>query len=269
MGGAEWRSPRLRGPRKSAARRSFGERFVQPAAAEAGVDAVGAHPFQKLPEGPGNWTDMSSKERLSAGCVEGAKLRGDLAVRLLSETRPELAVVVFSEVHHCTHYLWHTVEPDHSLYAGRAFADQSVRPDLVDVYREVDTQVGRVIDAAGADTAVMAFSLHGMMVGPGIPAILEPLLAAAGLGSDQMGRPVVARSRRGGHGHRQAARAAAAEALLPPHDLASHPLSGCGPDDRGAARLVADAGVLASERPTRLRPDQPQGAGIPGGRPPG
>ena len=160
---------------------SIGEPFVQPAAAEAEVDAVGAHPFQALPEGPGNWTDKSSKERLSAGCVEGAKLRGDLAVRLLSETRPELAVVVFSEVHHCAHYLWHTVEPDHALYAGRAFADQSVRPDLVDVYREVDTQVGRVIDAAGADTAVMAFSLHGMTVGPGIPAILDPLLAAAGL----------------------------------------------------------------------------------------
>jgi predicted AlkP superfamily phosphohydrolase/phosphomutase len=160
---------------------SFGEMSARPGIAQGAVDSVGAHPFYEIPDGPGYWMDVPSKQRLSSACVEGASLRGDLAVRLVSEIRPELAVLVFTEVHHCTHQLWHTVEPEHPMYAGREFAHQPVRPDLGEVYREVDRQIGRIIEAAGADTAVMAFSLHGMTVGPGIPTILEPLLEAAGL----------------------------------------------------------------------------------------
>jgi predicted AlkP superfamily phosphohydrolase/phosphomutase len=160
---------------------SFGEIRARPRAATDAIDAMGAHPFQKLPDGPGYYMDAPNKARLSAGCVEGARLRGDLACRLVSEMRPDLAVVVFAEVHHCAHQIWHTIEPDHPLYAGRVFSDQPVRPDLLEVYREVDRQAARLIEAAGAETAVMAFSLHGMTAGPGIPAILEPLLEAAGL----------------------------------------------------------------------------------------
>jgi predicted AlkP superfamily phosphohydrolase/phosphomutase len=137
------------------------------------------HPFSSLPLVPGRLEDRQGRQRLSSGCVAGARLRGDLAVRLISETNPTLSVVVFTEIHHVAHQLWHTVEPDHHLYADPRFRDaEGVRPTLVEVYEEVDRQVARVIEAAGSGTAVIAFSLHGMRPGPGIATVLEPLLIA-------------------------------------------------------------------------------------------
>jgi predicted AlkP superfamily phosphohydrolase/phosphomutase len=149
---------------------------VGPSRVEALVSRSGRHPFYELPYGPGQAEDRAGKQRLSSACVVGARLRGDLAVDLISETRPVLSIVVFTEVHHASHHLWHTVEPDHSLYARYPEPSDEVEPGLVEVYRAVDHQLGRILEAAGPDTAVMAFSLHGMKPGPGIPSLLEPLL---------------------------------------------------------------------------------------------
>ena len=140
------------------------------------VSAAPRHPFYEIPYGPGYADDVDGKRRLSAAAVEGARHRGDLAVRLLREVAPELAIMTFNEVHHCTHQLWHTVGDD-PLYEG--IEAPMVSPDLEQVYREVDRQVGRLVDAA-PDAAVIAFSLHGMKPGPGIPMLHEALLEELG-----------------------------------------------------------------------------------------
>jgi predicted AlkP superfamily phosphohydrolase/phosphomutase len=159
----------------------IGRMAVSPRRAFEIVAAAGPHPFTGVYYGPGRLEDRMLRQRLSSASVAGARLRGELAARLISEAKPALTIVVFTEVHHITHHLWHTVAPEHPFYADRRFREaEGVEPGLVDVYREVDRQVGRLIEAAGRDTAVMVFSLHGMGPGPGVPTILEPLLAALG-----------------------------------------------------------------------------------------
>jgi predicted AlkP superfamily phosphohydrolase/phosphomutase len=99
---------------------------------------------------------------LAAGCIEGATLRGELAAHLLESARPDLAIVVFGEVHRAAHHLWHTVEPDDPLYDDLPAEESNGTPGLVDVYREVDRQIGHLADAIGEDAPLAVFSLHGM-----------------------------------------------------------------------------------------------------------
>jgi predicted AlkP superfamily phosphohydrolase/phosphomutase len=152
-----------------------------PSRASEIVTRNGPHPFAHLYYGPGRLEDHEGRRRLAAACVAGARLRGEAAVNLISEFDPALTIVAFTEIHHTTHQLWHTIAPEHRLYADPRFRRaEGVRPGLIELYREVDRQVGRVIEAAAQDTAVMVFSLHGMEPAPGIPTILEPLLTSLG-----------------------------------------------------------------------------------------
>ena len=133
--------------------------------------------------------DREALEKVTAGCAEGARLRGELAARLIAETRPRLAVVVFPEIHHAAHHLWHTVAPAHRFYGGngarreRAGARGGPQPSaraLAEICREVDASVARLVEAAGPGAAVLVFSLHGMRPTRGIPNFLGPLLCEQG-----------------------------------------------------------------------------------------
>jgi predicted AlkP superfamily phosphohydrolase/phosphomutase len=129
--------------------------------------------------GPG---DREALSKVTAGCAEGARLRGELGARLLEETRADLAVVVFPEIHHAAHHLWHAVAPEHEFYAGDGARDGARRFEgaLAEVCREVDAAVGRLVAAAGPGAAVLVFSLHGMRPTRGIPNFLGPLLCEKG-----------------------------------------------------------------------------------------
>ena len=116
--------------------------------------------------GPQDWKALHT---LASECREGARLRGDLAMRLLTECSLDVLIAVFTEVHHASHYLWHTLEAD--------------VPSLIDVYGEVDRQIGRLLDLTGDEATVLVFSLHGMRGTRGIPMILDPLLRALALAS--------------------------------------------------------------------------------------
>lgn len=130
---------------------------------------AGEHPLGKRRVDVAGARDRKAQQRLATECRAGVRLRGALATRLLAELRLDMLLAVFSEVHHASHYLWHTLDPGDGA--------------LVDVYREVDRQIGQLIDAAGADATVLVFSLHGMRATRGIPVILDPLLRALGLAS--------------------------------------------------------------------------------------
>jgi predicted AlkP superfamily phosphohydrolase/phosphomutase len=124
--------------------------------------------------------DHAALEKLSAGCAEGARLRGRLGARLIAETRPDLAVVVFPELHHAAHHLWHTVAPGHRFYEDQNGAERRFEQSLAAVCREIDAAVARLVEAAGPRAAVVVFSLHGMRPTRGIPDFLGAVLREKG-----------------------------------------------------------------------------------------
>ncbi len=115
---------------------------------------------------------------LSAACVEGVRLRGELAQTLIKQTNPQLSLMVFPEVHHAGHQLWHTVAPHHQIYNGRKL--KAAEPLLNDVYAAVDRQIGALIESRGNRGAILVFALHGMRPALGFPAFLGPLLCERG-----------------------------------------------------------------------------------------
>jgi predicted AlkP superfamily phosphohydrolase/phosphomutase len=141
------------------------------------VTEAPAHPlsenrfFTSTPESQGNL------QELAAACREGARLRSALVKRLLGETNPQVSIVVFPELHHAGHQLWHTIASGHAIYNGLNSNGASL---LHDVYRAVDQQIGELIDSAGHTTTVMVFALHGMRPALGFPAFLGPLLCEKG-----------------------------------------------------------------------------------------
>lgn len=125
--------------------------------------------------------DYKNLEKLGEACLNGIKLRGAVARDLLAKTRPQLSLIAFTEIHRSAHYLWHKAEPEHPLYRSNEFANLSAtRPNIDDIYREVDRQIGELVKTAGDDTPVMVFSLHGMRPAHGVPAFLGPLLCEMG-----------------------------------------------------------------------------------------
>lgn len=145
---------------------------------------VDDHPLGKSRgeiSGPRDWRGL---RKLAAACQAGTRLRGTLAARLLAEWRLDVLLAVFPEVHHASHYLWHTLDPAASAFPS-VTSDSSQRdiPSLIDVYRETDRQIGQLTRAAGENATVLIFSLHGMRATQGIPTVLDPLLKALGLAS--------------------------------------------------------------------------------------
>jgi predicted AlkP superfamily phosphohydrolase/phosphomutase len=149
-----------------------------PALSETVMKQVGLHPFSNGHPDAAGPEDHRALASLSAACLAGVKLRGELAARLMSETRPDLSFIVFPELHTASHYLWHAVAPEHPLYTGNGHAKASgqVTPSVVDILREIDRQIARLLETAGAESTVLIFSLHGMRPTRGIPTILDPLL---------------------------------------------------------------------------------------------
>jgi predicted AlkP superfamily phosphohydrolase/phosphomutase len=120
-------------------------------------------------------------QRLTSASLDGIRLRGSLAQDLIRQTRPNLSLIAFTEIHHAAHFLWHTVEPEHEVFARNVFGNlRTVKPALTDLYREVDRQIGDLIETFGAGATIMVFSLHGMQPCHGVPALLSPLLCEKG-----------------------------------------------------------------------------------------
>ena len=148
-----------------------------PDAIQSLVQTAPAHPLSSnrfVTATPESKTNIAE---LAEACSAGARLRGSLAQQLINETKPRLSIVVFPEVHHAGHQLWHTLAPDNALYQQ---LERNGPPLLLkDVHRAVDQQIGELIDSSNAET-VMVFALHGMRPALGFPAFLGPLLCERG-----------------------------------------------------------------------------------------
>lgn len=154
----------------------LGAMHACPPSLESRVRAlVGEYPTRGL-------LDASATGRLPTNlleqCVDGAQRRGRLLEELLREESPEVLLTVFTESHRAGHFFWHTLP---RVAAHPATLPPPGGPELVEVFREIDRQLGRILTAAGDDTTVLVFSLHGMRDARGYPSLLDPVLSAAGL----------------------------------------------------------------------------------------
>jgi predicted AlkP superfamily phosphohydrolase/phosphomutase len=124
--------------------------------------------------------DYEGLTALAKGCLFGVQLRGKLTRQLVAETDPDLITIVFTEIHHAAHYMWHTLGTDHPIYRNAGFNGlKSIEPSLTEIYREVDRQIGELVKQLGNPTTLV-FSLHGMRPTHGVPTMLEPLLRERG-----------------------------------------------------------------------------------------
>jgi predicted AlkP superfamily phosphohydrolase/phosphomutase len=144
------------------------------------VNEAPAHPLSANRFFTSTPQSQSHLKELADACSEGARLRGILAQRLIRETKPQVSVVVFPELHHAAHQLWHTITPEHPVYQRLPSNGTSL---LRDVYRAVDQQLGALIDSVSTAATVMVFALHGMRPALGFPAFLGPLLCERGFSS--------------------------------------------------------------------------------------
>jgi predicted AlkP superfamily phosphohydrolase/phosphomutase len=157
---------------------------VWPPELEATVRAVdvagGPHPFSAPHLSPEAPTDPRELAALASACVSGLRRRADLALRIMADCAPDVLLAVFTEVHRASHYLWPMIDPAHPELEPPRRGDGGGR-DLTAIFRELDRQIGRLVDAAGPETTILVFSLHGMRPTQGVPGVLAPLLEHAGL----------------------------------------------------------------------------------------
>jgi predicted AlkP superfamily phosphohydrolase/phosphomutase len=151
----------------------FGKTEFWPASAgeEAPVHPFAAESFDQI--GPFDGPGLSA---IAESAVDGVALRGAFAARLLQDAAADLSIVVFPEIHHAAHRLWHTADPAHPHYDETLLAG---RMTLADVVQEVDRQIAVLLGALRPD-AVLVFSLHGMRPGWGIRTALGDLLLERG-----------------------------------------------------------------------------------------
>jgi len=143
------------------------------------VQAAPAHPLSSNRFVTATPESKINIAELAEACSTGAQIRGSLAQKLIQETKPRLSLIVFPEIHHASHQLWHTLAPDYPLYQQLERNGQPLAPLLKDVHRAVDRQIGELIDSSNAAT-LMVFALHGMRPALGFPAFLGPLLCEQG-----------------------------------------------------------------------------------------
>jgi len=143
--------------------------------------------------------DEESAHELSAAeciavrdqCVETARRVGELGCSLIRKHPWDLAIVCFSSTHRGGHLLW-----DRKIRKGRTTDVQleKIANALRDIYIACDTAVGRLVDQAGDDAAVMVFALHGMGPNNDRTSMLPEMLARV-LGEGRDGEQPARRTR--------------------------------------------------------------------------
>jgi predicted AlkP superfamily phosphohydrolase/phosphomutase len=141
-----------------------------------------AHPLSKTRFVNTTPNTQWNLDELTGACVEGVRLRAELAQRLMSEGQPDFSFLVFPEIHRASHHMWHTADPGNSFFHGRQNGSEPT-PLLHDVYQAVDKEIGKLIEGTGPDTTILVFALHGMRAGLGSPTFLAPWLCEQGFSS--------------------------------------------------------------------------------------
>lgn len=157
-----------------------GSMAITPEAVQEVVASVPRHPYEADPPKPEGPYDREKLLAIARDSLEGIRLRGDLADRLLRDRKPQLAIINFPEIHHAGHVLWHSVDPKNHIYEEGSGPYPVITPSIADLVKEIDSQIGRLQDSMGAGTSLMIFALHGMEAGRGVPTHGRRLLQTRG-----------------------------------------------------------------------------------------
>ncbi len=112
--------------------------------------------FGRRPIGPEVPVPKSLRQsrKIRDNLIDAVRRKADAALWLMTKKDWRLFFVGFFEAHRAGHNLWPT---------DGAFASDVEPGALLDVYKEIDRQLGRLFEAAaGEDTTFILFSLHGM-----------------------------------------------------------------------------------------------------------
>ena len=92
--------------------------------------------------------------------VNGVKRHGMLHRWLIENQDWDVIYCQFAESHQVGHFYWHFYDEQHPLY--RSDDPHGLSNAMFDVYRAIDDEVGKMIEAAGPDAVSMVFATHGM-----------------------------------------------------------------------------------------------------------
>jgi predicted AlkP superfamily phosphohydrolase/phosphomutase len=120
-------------------------------------------------------------------CIEVAERVGELGTTLMRENPWDLTLVCFTSMHRSGHLLW-----DRTILKGAATASEleAFSASLRDIYAACDKAVGRLVEQAGPEASIMAFSLHGMGPNADRTCLLPEMLDRVLQDRRSAGRPV-------------------------------------------------------------------------------
>jgi predicted AlkP superfamily phosphohydrolase/phosphomutase len=118
-----------------------------------------------------------------------ARLRGEMAAWLIGERPVDVAACYFGEADTAAHHFWAFHDP--SSPRRPAAVEPRLAAALEAVYAAIDEAVGRVIAAAGEQSAVIVLSDHGSAGNGNVAIHLNRMLERAGLLSFSRGRALL------------------------------------------------------------------------------
>jgi predicted AlkP superfamily phosphohydrolase/phosphomutase len=87
------------------------------------------------------------------------EIRGETAVRLMAEQPWDFFMVVFRNSDEICHFYWHHMDETHPQHDPQA--PVHYKTAILDLYRQIDRWVGRIVKTAGEDCNVIIMSDHG------------------------------------------------------------------------------------------------------------
>lgn len=128
--------------------------------------------------------------KLRDGMIESTRRQAVLCEKLMAREAWDFMIVALGAAHRAGHKLWDRSSAASMSEEEGAEYDRALR----DVYVACDETVGRILDAAGPNTTVLCFALHGMETNRSrfdlVPGMLERVLA----GGEPAGRGAEGRS---------------------------------------------------------------------------
>jgi len=135
--------------------------FDEPGATPTGlwqelVRRFGAYPAPEHTKVHGQPDPRRFRDQL----IAAAEVKGRISRWLLEERPWEMLFVSFGEPHPAGHYLWHVQDPDYPTYPAGGLA--GLGDAVLDVYRAVDSAIGRILEGLGDSDTVIVTSGDGM-----------------------------------------------------------------------------------------------------------
>ena len=119
---------------------------------------------------------LQSPRRLRQLCrqlIDATQRVADLGIDLMTREPWDLFLIVLGAAHRGGHKLWDETGAPFDITADEA---ASIRSSIPEIYRACDEGVGRIVDAADGQTAIVVFSLHGMGPNTSCAALLPEML---------------------------------------------------------------------------------------------